>query len=58
MPLVLLVYTTGMAIYFLPGNTEISSTEKWATIAASYVIIALLWYVLRKKEQHMENNQE
>ena len=58
MPVVLLIYTTGMALYFLPKNTEISSTEKWATIAASYVIIALLWYVLRKKEKHMQKNNQ
>ena len=28
--------------------------QKWATIGMSYVIIALLWFVLRKKEQQME----
>ena len=54
MPLALLVYTTGMALYFLPRNTEISATEKWVTIGAAYVIIALLWYVLRLKEQRMD----
>ena len=54
MPLILFVYTTGMAVYFLPRNTEISDMQKWATIGISYVIIALLWFVLRKKEQQME----
>ena len=58
MPLVLLIYTTGMAIYFLPKNSEISDTEKWATFVASYVIIALLWYVLRMKEKRMERRNK
>ena len=51
LPLILFVYTTIMAVYFLPRNTEIGNTEKWLTLAGSYVIILLLWYVLRKKEQ-------
>ena len=54
MPLALLVYTTAMAAYFLPKNTEISDTEKWVTFGASYLIVALLWYVLRLKEKQME----
>lgn len=54
MPLVLLVYTTAMAVYFLPRNTEISDSEKWGTIVVSYLVIALLWLVLRKKEQMLE----
>jgi hypothetical protein len=54
MPLALFVYTTAMAAYFLPKNTEISDTEKWITFGASYVIIALLWYVLRLKEKQIE----
>jgi membrane protein DedA with SNARE-associated domain len=54
MSLALLVYTTAMAAYFLPKNTEISDTEKWVTFGASYLIVALLWYVLRLKEKQME----
>lgn len=54
MPLVLFVYTTAMAVYFLPRNTEISNVEKWGTIVVSYLVIALLWLVLRKKEQMLE----
>ena len=54
LPLILFLYTTVMAVYFLPRNSEISSTEKWLTVAGSYVIIALLWFVLRKKEQLAE----
>ena len=58
MPLALLVYTTAMAAYFLPKNTEISDTEKWVTFGASYVIVGLLWYVLRLKEQRLEKRNK
>lgn len=46
----LLIYVTSTAAYFLPRNTEISLTEKYVTVAASYVIVLVLWLVLRKKE--------
>jgi DMSO/TMAO reductase YedYZ heme-binding membrane subunit len=58
MPLALLVYTTAMAAYFLPKNTEISDTEKWVTFGASYVIVGLLLYVLRLKEQRLEKRNK
>ena len=58
MPLALLVYTTAMAVYFLPKNSEISDTEKWVTFGASFGIIALLWYVLRLKEKRMEQRNK
>ena len=58
MPLILLVYTTGMAAYFLPRNTEISDTEKWVTFGASYLIVGLLWYVLRLKEKRMDQRNK
>ena len=58
LPLALLLYTTAMVIYFLPKNTEISDTEKWTTIGASYGIIALLWYVLRLKEKRLEQRNK
>ena len=46
--LALLIYVSATAAYFLPRNTEISDTEKYVTVAASYLIV--LWLVLRKKE--------
>lgn len=49
--LALLVYITATAAYFLPRNTEISVTEKYLTVVASYVIVLLLWLVLRQKER-------
>ena len=58
MPLALLVYTTAMAAYFLPKNSEISDTEKWVTFGASYVIIVVLWYVLRLKERRLEKRNK
>lgn len=58
LPFILFLYTTGMAVYFLPRNTEISNTEKWVTIGVSYVIIVLLWWVLRKKEKLMEKRNK
>lgn len=50
--LALLIYVsaTATAAYFLPRNTEISDTEKYVTVAASYLIVFVLWLVLRKKE--------
>ena len=52
MPLALLIYTTAMAAYFLPKNSEISATEKWVTFGASYVIIGVL---LEKRNKEIED---
>lgn len=46
----LLIYVSATAAYFLPRNTEISTSEKYITVAASYLIVLVLWLVLRKKE--------
>lgn len=56
--LALFIYVTAMAVYFLPRNTEISDTEKYLTLAASYVIVLILWFVLRKKEKAQERRRE
>lgn len=45
------IYVSVTAAYLLPRNTEVSPTEKFLTVAGSYVIVLLLWLVLRKKEQ-------
>ena len=64
LPVALLVYTTAMAVYFIPRNTEISDTEKYLTVGLSYMIIALLWIVLRftfyphKKKEKAEERRE
>ncbi len=44
--LALLIYVSATAAYFLPR----SDTEKYVTVAASYLIVFVLWLVLRKKE--------
>lgn len=49
--LAFLIYVTAMAAYLVPRNNEISQTEKYLTVIGSYVIVLLLWLVLRKKEQ-------
>lgn len=56
--LALLLYVSVVAAYFLPRNTEISNTEKYVTLAVSYVIVLVLWLVLRKKEQLQQRRRE
>ncbi len=56
--LALLVYVTATAAYFLPRNTEISETEKYVTVITSYVIVLVLWLVLRKKEEVHRKRRE
>ncbi|NDV58116.1 hypothetical protein [Bacteroides sp. 519] len=55
--LALFIYISAMAVYFLPRNTEISETEKYITLAVAYVIVFVLWIVLRKKEQLKEKRE-
>lgn len=50
----LLIYVSLTAAYLLPRNAELSYTEKCVTLAVSYVIVVVLWLVLRKKEQLKE----
>ena len=54
----LLIYVSATAAYFLPRNTEISDTEKYVTVIASYVIVLALWLVLRKKEELQRKRRE
>lgn len=54
--LALLIYISATAAYFLPRNSEISVAEKYVTVFASYVIVLLLWLVLRHKEHRKERN--
>lgn len=56
--LALLVYVAATAAYFLPRNTEISETEKYVTVITSYVIVLVLWLVLRKKEELQRKRRE
>ena len=54
----LLIYVSATAAYFLPRNTEISNTEKYITVIASYVIVLVLWLVLSKKEELQRKRRE
>ena len=54
----LLIYVSATAAYFLPRNTEISNTEKYITVIASYVIVLALWLVLRKKRSSSVSGRE
>lgn len=54
----LLIYVSATTAYFLPRNTEISNTEKYVTVIASYVIVLALWLVLRKKEELQRKRRE
>ena len=54
----LLIYVSATAAYFLPRNTEISNTEKYVNVIASYVIVLALWLVLRKKEELQRKRRE
>lgn len=54
----LFIYVSATAAYFLPRNTEISDTEKYVTVIASYVIVLVLWLVLRKKEELQRKRRE
>ena len=47
----LFIYITIMAIYLLPRNTQTGDLEKYATVGVSYLIVLLLWFVLRRKEK-------
>ncbi|MBQ5644096.1 MAG: hypothetical protein IIV04_00170 [Bacteroidaceae bacterium] len=48
---ILAVYTAAVYIYFFPRNNEMSSTEKWLTVGASVVMLALLWVLLRRRSK-------
>ena len=49
--LAFLIYVSVTAAYLLPRNTEVSLTEKVLTVGVSYVIVFLLWLVLRKRNK-------
>ena len=54
----LLIYVSATAAYFLPRNTEISNTEKYITVIASYVIVLVLWLGVRKKKELQRKRRE
>lgn len=48
--LALFIYMSVMAAYFLPRNYELDRTEKILTLLGGYLIVLVLWLVMRKKE--------
>lgn len=52
------LYVTGMAAYFLPRNLELSTWEKIGMLAVGYIIVLLLWIVLRSKERIQQKRKD
>ncbi len=48
---VLAIYTAAIYLYFFPRNHEMSTASKAATVGASVVILAFLWFLLRRRER-------
>lgn len=47
----LFVYMTGMYIYFFPRNNEMGEVEKWAIVVVSYLLLVILWFVLKRRDR-------
>lgn len=56
--LALLVYVSVTAAYLLPRNVTTSDLEKYITLGASYLIVLVLWFVLKKKEKMQQQRRE
>jgi cytochrome b561 len=48
---ILAIYTAAIYIYFFPRNNEMSTNEKWLTVGASVLMLALLWMLLRRRSK-------
>ncbi len=55
---VLAIYTAIMYIYLFPKNTEMTNLEKWATVGVSVVILAFLWFLLRRRNKLRKDREE
>ncbi|MBQ2878240.1 MAG: hypothetical protein IJE42_04825 [Bacteroidaceae bacterium] len=55
---ILFIYTTIMYIYLFPRNHEMSDTKKWVIVATSYVVLVILWFVLRRRETLREKREK
>ena len=54
----LFIYVSATAFYFFSLNTVISDTAKYVPVEASYIIVFILWLVLRKKEDLQRKRRE
>ena len=52
------VYMTGMYIYFFPRNNEMSDVEKWAIVAVSYLLLVVLWFVLKRRDRLRSKHED
>ena len=55
---VLAAYTAIMYIYLFPKNTEMTNAEKWITVGASAIMLALLWVLLRRRSKLRKEREE
>lgn len=55
---ILAIYTAIVYAYLFPRNNEMSDTEKWITVGASVVVLAILWVLLRKREKLRKEREE
>ena len=55
---ILAIYTAIMYIYLFPKNTEMTNLEKWATVGVSVAILALLWFLLRRRNKLRKEREE
>ncbi len=55
---ILAIYTAIVYAYLFPRNNEMSDTEKWITVGASVVVLAILWILLRKREKLRKEREE
>ena len=55
---ILAIYTAAVYIYFFPRNHEMSTTQKWLTVGASVVMLALLWVLLRRRAKLRREREE
>ncbi len=54
----LFVYMTGMYIYFFPRNNEMSDVEKWVVVGVSYLLLVILWFVLKRRDRLRSRHED
>lgn len=54
----LFVYMTGMFVYFFPRNNEMSDAEKWTVIGVSYLLLVILWFVLKRRDRLRSKHED
>ena len=57
LPLVLFIFATGMFIYYIPQQGQIS-WEVVATVIVEYAVIIALFFALRRKEKYRKEREE